>query len=149
MHKRIVVPLDGSRAAEAVLPFIEEIAGPLGAEIVLVRVEPPSRGVLAPLPAFGEDALMARHHAAQQYLVGWVKVLQAKGVRVDALVRIGEAPGEIVAAAREVGADLIAMTTQGQSGLRRLLVGSTADSVLHTASVPVVLFHPTPSAPSG
>jgi nucleotide-binding universal stress UspA family protein len=128
--KRIVVPLDGSPRAEALLTFIEELARPLDAEIVLVRVEPPaSRAVLTPLPAFGEDALLARHHAAQHYLAGQV--------------RIGDAAPEIVAVARETGADLIAMTTRGQSALRRLLVGSTADAVLRTSAVPVVLFHAT------
>ena len=40
MYRRVVVPLDGSPRAEAILPFVERMAGPLGAEVVLVRVEP-------------------------------------------------------------------------------------------------------------
>lgn len=147
VHKRIVVPLDGSPGAEAVLPFIEGLAGPVGAEVVLVRVEPPAgRTVLTPLPEFGEDALLARYHEAQHYVDTWVRALRGRGIRADALVRIGEAPSEIVAVAREIGADLIAMTTRGPSALRRLLVGSTADAVLRTASVPVILFHSTATA---
>jgi len=144
--KRIVVPLNGSAAAEALLAFVEELARPLDAEVLLVRVEPPaSRAVLTPLPAFEEDALLARHHEAELYLGGRVSALRAKGLRADALVRIGDPAGEIVAVARETGADLIAMTTRGQRALRRLLVGSTADAVLRTSPVPVVLFH----APAG
>ena len=42
MYKRVLVPLDGSRLAEGILPFIVEIARPLDLEVVLVRVEHPS-----------------------------------------------------------------------------------------------------------
>ena len=43
MYERMLVPLDGSEAAEAILPFAEQVAGPLDAEVVLLRViEPPS-----------------------------------------------------------------------------------------------------------
>lgn len=38
MYKRVLVPLDGSRLAEGILPFILQIAGPLDREVVLVRV---------------------------------------------------------------------------------------------------------------
>ena len=43
MYERMLVPLDGSVSAEAILPFAEQVAGPLDAELVLFRVqEPPS-----------------------------------------------------------------------------------------------------------
>ena len=38
MYKRVLIPLDGSELAEAILPFAEQVAGPLDAEVVLVRV---------------------------------------------------------------------------------------------------------------
>ena len=41
MYKRILVPLDGSRLAEGILPFVVQIAGPLDLDVTLVRVEPP------------------------------------------------------------------------------------------------------------
>ena len=46
---------------------------------------------------------------------------------------------EIVAAARETAADMIAMTTQGRSGFNRLLFGSVAGPVLRQAEIPVLL----------
>ena len=46
---------------------------------------------------------------------------------------------ELVAAARETGADLIAMTTHGRSGFGRLLFGSVAEAVLRQAEIPVLM----------
>ena len=69
--------------------------------------------------------------------------LRAAGLTVQTAVRTGDASPEIVAGAREEQADLIAMTTHGRGGLRRLLSGSTADGVLRHASVPVFLLRRT------
>jgi hypothetical protein len=54
-------------------------------------------------------------------------------------VRRGEPVAEILQGAREAEADLIAMTTHGRSGLRRLLFGSVAEAVLRQAEIPVFL----------
>jgi nucleotide-binding universal stress UspA family protein len=51
----------------------------------------------------------------------------------------GEAPDEIVRVAKEVGCDLIVMGTHGRTGLGRLLLGNTAESVLPEASCPVII----------
>ncbi len=50
----------------------------------------------------------------------------------------------ILEAARAARADLIAMTTHGYGGVRRLLLGSTADKVLRGAVIPVLLQRPGP-----
>ncbi len=140
MYKRVVIPLDGSPVAEAILPFILEIAGPLDLEVVLVRVLTPmppqvvegSRHVVVEDPE-------ARRLDAEEYLAPMAAELAAKGVRVRTEVRRGEPAAEIVTAAREAAADLIAMTTHGRSGLGRLLFGSVAESVLRRAEIPVFL----------
>ena len=59
------------------------------------------------------------------------------------MVRRGEPAEEILAGAREAGADLIAMTTHGRSGLGRLLFGSGAEAVLRQSEVPVFLMRQT------
>ena len=53
--------------------------------------------------------------------------------------RAGEPVAEIVAAARESGADIIAMTTHGRSGFGRLLFGSVAEAVLRQVEIPVLM----------
>ncbi|MBI3030639.1 MAG: universal stress protein [Candidatus Rokubacteria bacterium] len=140
MYQRVLVPLDGSRVAEAILPFIEQIAGPLDIEILLVRVVPltPTEVVTLAreLPA-GEP--IVKELDAQGYLEPLVASLKAKGVRAGARVRVGDPATEIIAAAKEINADMIAMTTHGRSGLGRLLFGSVAEAVLRGSPIPVFL----------
>jgi nucleotide-binding universal stress UspA family protein len=62
-----------------------------------------------------------------------------EGLQVFTATRSGEAPQEIVAASRELKADVIAMTTHGRTGLKRLLFGSVAEAVLRTADTPVFM----------
>jgi len=147
MYKRALVPLDGSRAAEAILPYIERIAGPLEMEIVLIMaVSLAPEEVIGVAPRFGQDSPAHREGAAQRYLESPVTDLRTKGVRARARVALGEPAAAIVAAAREAGADLIAMTTHGRSGLGRLLFGSVAESVLRAAPIPVFLLRMTETA---
>ncbi len=64
-------------------------------------------------------------------------------MRVESRVRRGNTTEEIVAAARETGADLIAMSTHGRGGLGRLMFGSVAQAVLGHVDMPVLLMRAT------
>ena len=148
MYQRVLVPLDGSPVAEAILPFIEQIAGPLDMEIMLLRVVPVSSflDVVAMAKEVQAGEPILKELEAQGYLEPLVETLKAKGVGVGARVRIGDPATEIVAAAQEIGADLIAMTTHGRSGLGRLLFGSVAEAVLRGSPIPVFLMRMTEAA---
>ncbi len=140
MYRRAIVPLDGSPVAEAIIPFVLEIAGPLDMEVVLVRVLQP----LPPQVIEGSrhvvvDDVEARRLDAEEYLAPIAVELRTKGIRARTQVRRGDPAGEIVAAAHETAADLIAMTTHGRSGLGRLVFGSVAEAVLRRAHLPVFL----------
>ena len=142
MYKRALVPLDGSQVAESIVPFILEIAGPLDMQVALVRVLVP----VAPIAFEGSvviDDVEKLRAEAEAYLAGMAGELRAKGVRVTTMVRRGEPVDEILAAARDADADLIAMTTHGRSGLSRLLFGSIAAAVLARAEIPVFLMRQT------
>jgi len=144
VYKRVTVPLDGSMVAEGIIPFILEIAGPLDMEVVLLRVlvpVPPS--VIEGSRHVEIEDVEKRRAEAEAYLAPLAAELRTKGVRVTTQVRRGEPAGEIIAGAREAGADLIAMTTHGRSGLGRLLFGSVAEAVLRHADVPVFLMRQT------
>lgn len=65
-------------------------------------------------------------------------------IPVEGAVRFGEPVREILAEAEQWGADLIAVTTAGRSGLGRLVLGSVAEAVFRKAHVPVILYHPGP-----
>jgi nucleotide-binding universal stress UspA family protein len=144
----MLVPLDGSVSAEAILPFAEQVAGPLDAEVVLLRVlEPPSpielvasAGVVTP------DTFTLREIDAKRYLSEIERRLSKKGLRVRTRVTLGSPVEEILAAARSTSADLIAMATHGRSGVARVLLGSVAESVLRAAPLPVLLIRTLPKS---
>jgi len=144
VYKRAIVPLDGSIVAEGIIPLILEIAGPLDMEVVLLRVVvpiPPS--VIEGSRHVELDDVEKRRLEAEEYLTPITADLRAKGIRVTTQVRRGEATAEILAGAKAAGADLIAMTTHGRSGLGRLLFGSIAEAVLRQSDVPVFLMRQT------
>ncbi|MCL6556112.1 MAG: universal stress protein [Burkholderiales bacterium] len=144
MYNRVLVPLDGSKTAEAILPFVLEIAGPLDIEVALLQVIVPippsvvegSRQVIV------EDA-EARRAEAERYLDSLAAELRDRGVRVRTVVRRGDPVTEIATAARELEVDLVAMTTHGRSGLGRLLFGSVAEAVLRSTDLPVLMMRQT------
>jgi len=143
MYRRALVPLDGSMIAEAIVPFILEIAGPLDMEVALLRVVVPAPVVVEGSTHVVVEDMPKLHADAQAYLASIASALRARGVRVTTHVRSGDAVGEILAGARESEADLIAMTTHGRGGLGRLLFGSIAEAVLRQAEIPVFLMRQT------
>jgi nucleotide-binding universal stress UspA family protein len=150
MYKRALVPLDGSPVAETILPFILEIAGPLDIEVVLLRVLQP----VPPMVLEGSRHVVledeeTRRVDALEYLAPLAIDLRNKAVRVETRVHHGMPATEIVNAAREVQADLIAMTTHGRSGLRRLMFGSVAEAVLRHSDIPVFLLRATEAQVAG
>ena len=144
MYRRALVPLDGSMIAEAIVPFILEIAGPLDMEVALLRVILPTPPVMVEGGgAMVVDDVEQLRASAEEYLASVATGLRARGVRATTQVRFGNAVGEILAGAREADADLIAMTTHGRGGLGRLLFGSVAEAVLRQAEIPVFLMRQT------
>ena len=150
MHKRVVVPLDGSREAETVLPFVLEIAGPLGLDVVLVRVMLPIvPQAVEGTTYFSVDDVAGRLAEARAYLAPLAADLRGRGLRVMTEARHGDPVTEILATARETGTDMIAMTTHGRGGVRRLIFGSVAEAVLRQAEVPVLVMRLTERDASG
>lgn len=134
---RILVPLDGSRLAEAVLPAASSLASALGASLVLLHVlehEPPAQ-------VHGEPHLDSVEEA-RAYLERLADELRARGVSVE--TNVHERPVEDVATAidahtHELDADLIAMCTHGHTNLLTRLLGSIAERILRGGSVPILL----------
>lgn len=147
---RILVPLDGSQTAEAILPPLQELFGPSRAGGTLLRVAE-SIDYVRP---HGDTCAVCRQARArgeepdiepvrvQRYVDGIVERLRAAGLTVDGRVEIGAAIPTIDRVAREQDVDLIAMATQGRGGLARLVLGSVATATLQRAAVPVLLVRP-------
>jgi nucleotide-binding universal stress UspA family protein len=136
MFKKILVPLDGSEIAEAILPFVQEIAKTTKASIVLcTAVE--SSGVWDATASV--QVLDKEEQAATDYLANKAAVL---GPGATARVTRGEAAEAIITVAEDEKADLVAIATHGRSGLARWLFGSTATKLLETSPVPVLFLRP-------
>ncbi|MFI5338846.1 MAG: universal stress protein [Candidatus Methylomirabilales bacterium] len=135
MFRKILVPLDGSALAEAILPRATELAKDLGAELLLLRVA--MAHVFPGVDPTEEEVRVVRE--AEEYVEALADKLAEKGARIRTAVRYGTAAAEIIAhiAANEV--DLVAMSTHGRSGLSRLVMGSVAEEVVRNAGVPVLL----------
>ena len=140
MFSKILIPLDGSELAEAILPEAETLAKDFGAEVILLRAH-----ALHSAPYLGESpyAMAEITHfemeADRNYLDGIADRLRARGLVVKTIQNQGRAADVILDTAEAVKADLIAMTTHGRSGVGRWLMGSVADAVIHAAKVPVLL----------
>ena len=139
--RQILVPLDGSALAEAVLPAAAALAGGFGARLVLLHIIEER----APESIHGQRHL-TEGDRAQDYLdeVARRSIFQGHAVEVHVhLPKEGDVAESIVAHAQEVGADLVVLSTHGKSGLRSLLFGSIAMRVLQRWTTPILLVNPT------
>jgi nucleotide-binding universal stress UspA family protein len=143
MYKKILVPLDGSALAEAVLPHAQALAKAEDAEIVLLSVPVvPSLEFLARTPGLATQVIEDAEIETEAYLVKEENKLAEEGIKVKHIMREGPIPEMILKIADEVHADVIAMSTHGRTGVQRWLMGSVADRVVHYSHIPVMLIHP-------
>jgi nucleotide-binding universal stress UspA family protein len=143
MVKRVLVPLYGSTVAESAIPLIADLARGAGAAVRLIHVAPMPEnryGADGHLVAYA-DQEVARVEAEQLDYLSSVEAGFA-GALVERVVRLGNPVPEILEEAEQWGADLIAVTTAGRSGLGRVILGSVAEEVFRKARVPVILYHP-------
>jgi nucleotide-binding universal stress UspA family protein len=132
MFDKILVPLDGSELAEAIVPHAEAVADRHQAEVILLQVLSAKR--VNPTRAAKE------RHESEDYLMGVEQRLLEKGMNARYTIRHGSDPAaEIVDYAEVNKVDLIAMSTHGRSGMSRWLFGSVASRVLQGTSKPILL----------
>jgi nucleotide-binding universal stress UspA family protein len=137
----ILVPLDGSQAAEGVLPVVERLAGPFDYTIHLLHVvEPLPAYVTVEAPAALGEALQGQQAAAREFLARTAQGVEAQGLRVQSSVRTGPVVSEIRDYVTTNGIGLVAMATHGRTGLARVLMGSVSERVVREVPVPVLLW---------
>jgi len=139
MYKRIVVPLDGSALAEQSLPHAVAQAAKFGADLILLKVLEPLPEVVFSAPAAVMNAAEMSAQLAQDYLEEVAARIREQGVTVQIARPEGKPHVEIIRYAEEQGVDMIVISTRGQSGFSRWLLGSVTDRVVRGAPVPVLL----------
>lgn len=144
MFNHIVVPLDGSKMSEAALAYVAPLARSLGSKVVLLHAyDNPYVDLLSAHPGAREiapdDSVVS---AAFDYLTGASERLKSDGVQCETRIERGAPAAVILKYIEERKPDLIAMSTHGRSGLRRLVVGSVTTTILPRAETPVLVVHP-------
>ncbi len=139
MFRQMLVPLDGSRLAEAVLPVTAAFARALGAKVTLLHVVEPA----AP-PTVHGDVHLTQATEAEAYLRGVVGWMAAQGVHAEMVVdQGGDVAATIASRAASLEAGLIILCTHGRGEVRVLLFGRVAEQVLARGTIPVLLMAPT------
>lgn len=139
MYRKILVPLDGSKVAEGVLPHAKALAYSEGAELILLTVGGNPGDYLFSDPGLANEELKKLAERSKKYTGDIESQLKAAGFRVSVLLREGPVADVILRVAEEIQADVIAMSTHGRTGPARWLLGSVADRVVRSSKVPVLL----------
>jgi nucleotide-binding universal stress UspA family protein len=143
MYSRIVVPLDGSDIAASALEPAKELARLYDAPIFLVRaVDPPAISQISsigmrPSLDIKSAEMQQEDQTAHDYINGQVDKLKRQGLPASGLVIWGDAAPAI--ASTFIDSDLLVMSSQGKTGLRRWFLGSVAEDLLKRSSIPVLL----------
>ncbi len=137
MFSNLLVPHDGSKLAESVLPVVRRLAERLGCEVKLVHViekRPPSH--------IHGDAHLQDAAGAERYMELIVERLKGWGLNVSSHVHEvpqGDVPRCIAEHAEELEQDLVVLCTHGSGGFKRFVFGTNAEQVLTHGRTPVVL----------
>jgi nucleotide-binding universal stress UspA family protein len=154
MYSKIIIPLDGSKLAECILPHVEAITKGCGTEEVILitvtelitassgvtKLAQPPEMMLALQPVLKVPiAVGKKQQQGQRYLSRVARHLQKKGIPVRTEVLLGKPAEEIVNFAENNGADLIMMASHGRSGPSRWAFGSVADKVFRSSCIPILM----------
>jgi nucleotide-binding universal stress UspA family protein len=140
MYRKILVPLDGSKTAEGVLPHAKALAYSEGAQLILLTVAAnPALDYAFSDPGLAQSAEMEQQGRSKKYMAQMEADLKAAGFKVSTLLRMGAVADTILQTAEELQADAIAMSTHGRTGPARWLLGSVAERVVRSSKIPVLL----------
>jgi nucleotide-binding universal stress UspA family protein len=153
MFKKILVCLDGSRLAEAILPYAVEQGKHFESELVLFKAYSETAAISLAIPGMPgvpieagrvEKNLIEDEKEAEKYLQSLAAKLQAETqLTISYDTGLGVAGPAIVNYAAENAIELITLATHGRSGPGRIVLGSVADYVVRHAGVPILIIRPT------
>jgi nucleotide-binding universal stress UspA family protein len=142
MYQTILVPLDGSQRAEAILRHVESLAKSNDAKVFFLKVEEEpimlDRDEVIDVERYHE-AFERQNALSQAYLDGLQARFEERGIQAVTQLAFGSVVKAILNLASQTGTDLIAMATHGISGLARVSYGSVAAGVLQAADIPILL----------
>ena len=141
--KRILAPIDFSPDSEKALKYAMRLAQQSDAQLLLLHVTEPliyTSDFMPPGAMYDWEA-SALQRANEKLTAAQATVAAGKQKKIgtEIHVRTGVAHHEITQAAQTLKADLIVISTHGRTGLRHMLMGSTAERVVQHAPCPVLV----------
>lgn len=153
VFRHVLVPLDGSPLAEAVLDHARCLVAPGATTYTLLTVVVPRFIAARPYPGMStpvdRDDLEQRRHQAQTYLDRIAAELRRSGATVATRVAVhAQAAQGILETAAAEGVDLVALATRGRGAIPRLVLGSVADKVVRGAETSALVLRPADAEPA-
>jgi nucleotide-binding universal stress UspA family protein len=141
MYQKILVPLDGSKRAEKILTYVENLARSFTARVIFLQVvrTPYFAGTEMTDAVLHQQELEQRINEAKSYLGALKTEFQKKGIVAEIHVAIGPVVNSIIECAESKDADLIAIASHGRSGLSRVFYGSAAAGILNHLERPLLV----------
>lgn len=141
MYSTILVPLDGSKRAETILPYVEALAKCTQARLILLNVVEPVHMLVPSAPVDWIEASVEANsiHGAVDYLHGVQTYFEDRGLQVDTIVEEGVPVKHILEVAERENVDLIAIASHGETGLARIFYGNVALGLLHRTDRPMLV----------
>jgi len=141
MYQKILVPLDGSKRAEKILPHVEELAMRYQTKVIFLQVVE-YQTITTPEGAFinySDQEFDQSKKQAETYLEGIQGEFREKTIESQTHVTYGPVVEGIINMAAQEDVDLIAMASHGRGGLSRVFYGSVAAGLLHRVDRPVLI----------
>ncbi|MBT8364190.1 MAG: universal stress protein [Deltaproteobacteria bacterium] len=141
MYHKILVPLDGSKRADRIIPHVEELARRYKAKVIFLQVienkmVPTTEGAFINL---SEQEFDQAKKNAEKHLKGIQGEFREKNIESRTHITYGPVVEGILNLAAEEGVDLIALASHGRGGLSRVFYGSVAAGLLHRVDRPLLI----------
>jgi nucleotide-binding universal stress UspA family protein len=142
MYKKILVPLDGSKRAEAILPYVQALLEQNNqAKAILLQIVEPGKTFTINEVSYAEafEVYDQATSDAEKYLTAVQERFEEKGLQAEIYIAHGSPVQGIINSAEHRDVDLIALASHGRTGIPRVFYGSVAAGVLHSVDRPLLL----------
>jgi nucleotide-binding universal stress UspA family protein len=141
VFRNILIAIDGSRESDKAIEVAVELAVKLEAKVIFLHViNVPEMGEVPGMGEKPDSAIRDRLvDSGKRILEKATQSTKRKKVVTSEKISFGYPADTIVKEASALGVDLIAMGSRGTTGIRRVMIGSTAEKVLRWSSVPVLI----------
>ena len=141
MYDNILVPLDKSKRAEKILPYVEELALCHLARVIFLHVIEGPRTLSAKdgIKMAEEQNYEPQKREAEKYFITLQERFGQKGIETCTELAHGPVVDAIIKTAKKENADIIAIASHGRSGLSRVFYGSVTAGLLQRIDRPLLL----------